>query len=410
MNRKHFSLLNLCLILTLLLSSCEKKWNEPEFQVPEYSVANRNLRTIAAIKELHQLGTAPDSIIPPPNRDIYIHGYVVSSDEGGNFFKSIVIQDATGGIELRLDKTGLYNEYPVGQEVFVDCRGLLIGDYGNYPQLGVAYDGGVGRLHALLIPDHVHKNGLPNTKTMYEFLGNGYQNGKPIAISNAADMATNVGKLVMIPNCTFKYAKTIGAPLAYNDIDYTEHVVLVNGTTDTLVLRTSSYTKFRNSVTCLDEKFTLYGILSVYNSTYQFTLRTAADIVYEAPQELGTYTFDQNSLTSGGWRVDNTANATRWIYQEVSGDKYMFHQPVTTSDARCDDWLISPAITIDNRSSVNMYLNHKLDMGAGLQEYYKVYYQYTLFSTKSNKIGKTRFGQGCRRHHKYCRKNSKRFC
>jgi hypothetical protein len=278
MKRHNSFLFVLFTIFTLAcFSSCYRNLTEPEFQVPEYSVDRRNIKSISYIKGLHQNGTPPNLIIPQPKWEIFIEGYVVSSDEGGNFFKSIVIQDKSGGIEMLLDKTGLYTEYPVGQKVFIDCRGLVIGDNNHYPQLGVAYQNGVGRLQKLLVPKHIHKDGLPNMEEMYKFLGTAYQEGKPLKITNKIEMETNVGKLVMIPNCLFDTA-SMGAPLAYNDIDYTSHTVYFGDAS--IVLKTSSYAKFRNSVTCQDKPFTLFGIISIDNSTYQFTVRTAEDIDY----------------------------------------------------------------------------------------------------------------------------------
>ena len=371
MNKNRFLFFSLIFCLTGFFSSCEKKWDEPEFIIPEFSVARKDfVQTISEIKAKHVNGAAPDSIIPAEKKEIFIEGYVVSSDEGGNFFKSLVIQDKTGGIEMRLDKTGLYTEYPVGQKVFIDCRGLVIGDYNNYAQLGVVYEGGVGRLHQLLIPKHIHKHGLPNMKEMYEFLGDGYQGQKPIKITSAGEIAANVGKLVMIPDCRFE-AASIGAPLAYNDISYTSHTVHFGNAS--IVLRTSSYTKFRNSVTCQDKPFTLVGIISVYGSTYQFTVRVAEDVDYSnsgAPQPLTSFTFDQNSLTAGGWRVNNNESTTKWYF--VESGRYMFHQPVSDANT-CDDWLISPPINMDDRSGVSMFLDHRISF-AGLQDYYKVYY------------------------------------
>ena len=381
MNKNRFIFLNLLFCLTAFFSSCEQKWEEPEFQIPRYSVDKRNIRPISYIKGLHkESGAPPDSIIPPVNREIFIEGYVVSSDEGGNFFKSLVIQDKSGGIEMRLDKTGLYTEYPVGQKVFIDCRGLVIGDYNSYPQLGVVYQNGVGRLHQLLIPKHIHKDSLPDMEKMYKFLGTGYERGTPIKITNKAEMEANVGKLVMIPNCRFD-EKSIGAPLAYNDIDYTNHTVYFGNAS--IVLRTSSYAKFRNSVSCLDNPFTLYGVISMYKSgsniTYQFTIRTAEDIVYDkvdVPESLESFTFNQNPLTKG-WRVNDNTSDSQWTFVDFAGEKYMFHKPVSAGSGHCDDWLISPLINIENRNDVKLFLDHRLNSTGTLQDYYQVYYSVT---------------------------------
>ena len=88
--------------------------------------------TIAELKALYK--NSPVKI----EKDIVIGGQVVSEDRSGNIYKSLYIQDATGGIELKLGKTALYNDYKLGQWVWVKCSGLTIGAYNGMLQLGYA--------------------------------------------------------------------------------------------------------------------------------------------------------------------------------------------------------------------------------------------------------------------------------
>jgi hypothetical protein len=68
--------------------------------------------------------------------DITIAGRVITTDKPGNFYKSLYIQDETGAIELKIGKTSLYNDYALGQKVYVKCgpqpgsKGLYLGSYG----------------------------------------------------------------------------------------------------------------------------------------------------------------------------------------------------------------------------------------------------------------------------------------
>ncbi len=50
--------------------------------------------------------------------------------------RSLYIQDETGGIELKIGKNGLYNDYKLGQWVYVKCSGLTLGAYNGMVQLG----------------------------------------------------------------------------------------------------------------------------------------------------------------------------------------------------------------------------------------------------------------------------------
>jgi len=77
--------------------------------------------------------------------DYVIKGRVSTTDKPGNFYKSFYIQDATGGIEIKIGRNGLYNDYLEGQMVYVDCNGLTLGMYGwkkgNYGGMGMVQVG-----------------------------------------------------------------------------------------------------------------------------------------------------------------------------------------------------------------------------------------------------------------------------
>ena len=77
--------------------------------------------------------------------DIVISGIVSTTDQPGNFYKSFFIQDETGGIEIKVGKNSLYNDYLPGQRVSVLCRDLTLGMYGyktgNYGGMGMAQIG-----------------------------------------------------------------------------------------------------------------------------------------------------------------------------------------------------------------------------------------------------------------------------
>jgi len=72
--------------------------------------------------------------------DLVIGGQVISSDQSGNLYRSLYIQDSTGAIELKIGKSSLYNDYKLGQWVYVKCKGLSLGQYGGMLQLGYRTD------------------------------------------------------------------------------------------------------------------------------------------------------------------------------------------------------------------------------------------------------------------------------
>ena len=64
-----------------------------------------------------------NSVAFPPGGNQVIEGYVVSSDQKGNFFKNLFIQDKpenpTAAIQIVIDENNLYQSYPVGAKVLV---------------------------------------------------------------------------------------------------------------------------------------------------------------------------------------------------------------------------------------------------------------------------------------------------
>ncbi|MEZ5198727.1 MAG: DUF5689 domain-containing protein [Bacteroidales bacterium] len=51
---------------------------------------------------------------------------VVANDESGNYYKTVVIQDDDGGIELKINDYDLYQTYPEGMEIYIKCKDLYL--------------------------------------------------------------------------------------------------------------------------------------------------------------------------------------------------------------------------------------------------------------------------------------------
>lgn len=104
---------------------------------------------IITIQELASQYTPGKPFEMPKDKDILkgavIKGVVTTTDQPGNFYKSFYIQDETGGMEIKIGKNGLYNDYLPGQTVYVKLDGLTLGMYGyktgNYGGMGMVQVG-----------------------------------------------------------------------------------------------------------------------------------------------------------------------------------------------------------------------------------------------------------------------------
>lgn len=106
------------------------------------------------------------------SEDLWLKGRITTSDRSGNFYKSLYIQDSPDGpgIEVKIGKNSLYNEYKLGQEIYINLDGLCVGEYGwksgdkygeGMVQIGVADESNTYATaymeHQYIIDKHIFK-------------------------------------------------------------------------------------------------------------------------------------------------------------------------------------------------------------------------------------------------------------
>ena len=130
----RISLLTLPVLLTLP-AGCDRA-TQPEFTVRPPEPQN----SVAYLKSLCD-GKSSVAIA----QDITIRGFVTANDLYGEFHRTIVVEDASGGISIAAEGSPLADLYPFGIVATVRCNGLTLCDYGGKIQLGTTPgDGGAG--------------------------------------------------------------------------------------------------------------------------------------------------------------------------------------------------------------------------------------------------------------------------
>lgn len=161
MMKKIYSIL----LVAALFAGCEEfqpvftgTYPDPQEQVLYTDADFGTLTTIADLKDMYKANGNKAFVV---QKNCVIKGQVTTSDQVGNFYKSLYIQDATAGIEIKIGKNGLYNEYKLGQWLYVDCTGLTVGDYNGMINVGYADPSGQYETayleHAYIIDAHVFK-------------------------------------------------------------------------------------------------------------------------------------------------------------------------------------------------------------------------------------------------------------
>ena len=87
------------------------------YNTPKFDCVNPNLAKNKEVAAIYKLATATTKAY---TEDDIIEAYVISSDEGGNFFKSMYLQSTDGsvGFNLSIDEANLYTKnFPPGRKV-----------------------------------------------------------------------------------------------------------------------------------------------------------------------------------------------------------------------------------------------------------------------------------------------------
>lgn len=316
----------LAVIAVLFLGSCVQE----DFDVPDIVIPYVDFSSNMSIADLKaSYGGTIDSI----GEDTIIEGIVIANDESGNFYKTIVIQDNTAGIEVKIDRYDMYTEFKVGQRVFIKCRGLYLGDYGGLTQLGYIYSGDIGRIPDIMVDDHIFRDSLPEAAPT------------PTLLTIPTLSPTYSSMLIRIDSVHFV---EVGQPFA--ESTGTTNRTVEDESGNQLLIRTSNYASF-----AADDVPTgmgsIVGVLSIYNGDYQFYLRDLNDLVdwdYGAASEQNVIneTFD----TDPGWQTYSVASNENWVW-----DSYTYYKiSGYLADVASDDYLFSPAIDLTNVTNPNL--------------------------------------------------------
>lgn len=266
-------------VVAIVMIACQK-YPEPEYVVPTYELKeHQTLISIEELKARHTLGGTPTAV----GDDVVIRGIVVADDESGNIYKSIYIQDETGGVNLAIDQVNMYNIMPVGQEVFVEMKGLFIGDYNNGYQVG---DTVTDPKYGLEMARYNWSNELYRDAEGNYTRKHIYPNGKPdlskvpapkIVESSNAITSDMYCSLVTLKNIRFTDPKVETGLLPWSTKEQTVNRTAEFEDGSTIVVRTSGYCNFYADFIPTGVG-SITGILSIFGSTKQFYIRDRNDI------------------------------------------------------------------------------------------------------------------------------------
>lgn len=357
--------ISLPLIASLALFACERDYDAPLLTEPEYTGPAANI-TISELRTQNAAATTDVPIIIAQSQ--ILKATITSSDEAGNIYKNIYIQDETGAIGVRVDQNNICTKYPVGQTIYIDLEGLCVSVYGGEQQIAI-YDES-NNYKTAPIPWEIFQE-----KAIRDGWG-APENVKPIVLDDISTINTNPDnykfKLVQFTGVTFQNGgKDIFAPEdAYGE----ENITDSHG--NSIIVRTSNYASFASNK-LPEGKGNITGILGRFNGTWQLTLRTANDVSDftgsneeeggneggETPSGETKTLFEETFATGKGEftikdEVLPEGSDYVWKHETFKDDNYMKASAFIGGPKASESWLISPAIDLSSTTNATLTFEH----------------------------------------------------
>jgi hypothetical protein len=344
---KNMLLKSFFAIPLLLLCACSK-----EVEIPKLECTQPNLtvnQTVEKVKELS--GSVPKQY----GFDDVIEGYVTSTDEGGNFFKTIYLQTmATDrkpalGFNVPVDVTNTYVDFRIGNKVYIKLKNQFTALYYGGLQIGSLYVSNSGDPTIGRVSQNDYKNVLNGSCTVV----NENQLVDFVSIEEALN-DSKLNTLVELKDVQFTEA-AIGRHYfeESNNVGGATNWNLTDKTGNQIIFRTSSFANFAaGPVPTGSGK--VRGVLTKYGSDYQLMARYESDLVMDGKRSVPLFSEDFQSVKNNvnfalpGWSNVVEKGTKLWKSMLYSGNGYAEFNTTSTTAAQNIVWLISPKINLDN--------------------------------------------------------------
>jgi hypothetical protein len=358
-----------CFVLAVLTTNCVKD----EVAIPSLECTQPNFTVNRSVEEVRKTA---DAIVAQYKHDDIIEAYVVSSDEHGNFFKTISFQTlATAtqpaiGFSIPVDVSNSYIDYRLGNKVYIQLKDQYTDIFYGGLRIGNIYvnsfnEGGVGRLSQNEYQKVLHascttldESALTKSVALSELLNDAYLN-----------------TLVELSDIQFS-AEAIGRHYyeSSNDVGGGTNWYLEDKLGNKVFFRTSSFADFSTKEVPLGSG-KVKGILTKFGTDYQLVARSEKDINLVGKRNAPFFAENFESVVAN--TNINLAGCTNivqkgslyWKGSVYSGNGCAEYAISGTKVASNVGWLISPKIDLDVHSGEILTFRaaqHHLDVDSPL--------------------------------------------
>lgn len=371
---KFFNVITILAVLGFVVTSCVQ---DDDFDTPDVTIADPGITANSKFRDMvdRYLQAVDDgdqiAVISLDESPIYIEGYVISSDQAGNFFEEIIIQnkiddsnpdtDPRLGFKVEVNTRGLYERYEVGRKVYIKMNGLAIGLSNGVYTIGKEAGSDIDQIQEYEYEDFIIRD--PEVATLTP---------KVVAIGDLTEQDENT--LIQLNNMQFtkdvigSSSSFAGAPT--DEFDGFRTMESCDDSAS-IQLQTSTFADFK-SVTLPENKGSIQGVYTRdFGDDFSvLVINTTADIDFdnvercdpivlecEGPTSEANVVFEQDfeTITSEaildglGWtNVNVSGGSERYEDSSFSGNRYMKISAFGTGEVPLEAWLVTPAINLDS--------------------------------------------------------------
>lgn len=361
-------------LLTALavVTSCVE---DDDFKVPDLTIVEPiiegNIITVDAVAGFFAQAQADgDATFTFEETNNVMSAYVISSDEAGNFFEEIILQDKlenpTTGVKLLIDVNPLFTRYELGRKVFIKLDGLSAGLDNGVLTLGVVNGTEIDQIPAPLEEAFITRSAEKGDLVPL-----------PISLSSIDDSMTNL--FVTLVDAQFHRSEVLIAnPLTFaaeplDEFDGERTLESCEG--GSIIFSSSTFADFKG-LELPTQRGSINGVLTknFFGDEFNFVVNSPSDISFENAERCDPIELDcglasaqgaQNifaddfesqsvgSLISGnGWTNYIEAGTEGFEAYTQGGTNFSLGTSCRIGSFRSDDtssvaWLITPAINLD---------------------------------------------------------------
>jgi len=310
--------------------------------------------------------------------DIVLEAYVISSDEGGNFFEEIILQDdfenPTIGIKLLIDVNPLFVRYDFGRKLFVKLNNLSVGITNGVLTLGQAAGNEVDKISPADEFDVIKRSSEK-------------QDIVPLPLEFSEFSADKTNLFVQLENVQFNRNQAGQLSYAANASDQFdgERTLESCNESTSVVFSTSTFADFSSAILATG-RGTINGIFTrnFEGEVFNIVVNTLEGLQLDNQERCdpeflecttssggGSAIFEEDfenfgTYGSEGWdNINVSGTDTDWFISSFSGNIYSRISAFGSGNTEANVWLVSPNIDLDTTSGEELLFDIQANFDNG---------------------------------------------